>query len=169
MFRRAIAKVEVARLSLDRDGGGTEHFDETPARSPKCRRFYAGRRRRVFSYGLEHVSDKAVRCPVCETNPAPGFADTQEFGGGLVLIGREHHAEGGDDRVEGPVSEWQRFGVCLLEFDGQSFGRCPGATALQQAWHIIRRNDVTPAMRSRQAGIPVASGHVEDFLPRPKI
>ena len=36
VFRRAIAEVEGARLGLDRDGGGTEHFDDTLARSPEC-------------------------------------------------------------------------------------------------------------------------------------
>jgi hypothetical protein len=63
--RLSSGAIEVARLGLDRDGGGAEHFDETPARSPECRRFCAGRRRQVFSYGPEHLSDNAVRCPVC--------------------------------------------------------------------------------------------------------
>ena len=115
VFRRAIAEVEAARLGLDRNGGSTEHFDQTLARSPQRRRFHAGRRRHVFSYGLEHLSDKAVRRPVCETYLAAGIADAQEFGSGLVLIGREHHAEGRDDRVESAIAERQRLGVGLVE------------------------------------------------------
>jgi len=77
------------------------------------------------------LSNKAVRCPVCEADLAIGFADAEEFSGGLVLIWREHHAEGRDDRVEGAIGERQRLGIGLLEFDGQAFGRCPRATALQ--------------------------------------
>jgi hypothetical protein len=85
------------------------------------------------------------------------------------LIGREHHAEGRDDGVEGSVGERQCLGIGLLEFDGQTFGRRPGATALQQARHIIRGSDVAPAPRGGEARHPVTGGHVEHFPPGPQI
>ena len=107
--------------------------------------------------------------PVRETYLSAGFADAQEFGRGSVLIGREHHAEGRDDDVERAIGERQRLGVGLLEFDGQAFGRCARATALQQTRNIIRRNDVAPAMRGGQTDIPVAGGHVEELLSRPNV
>jgi hypothetical protein len=60
--------------------------------------------------------------PVCETDLAAWLADAQELGGGLVLVGREHHAVGRDDRVEGAIGEGQSFGVSLPEFDCQAIG-----------------------------------------------
>src|ERR1700752_4400633 len=108
MLRGAVAEVEVPRLAFDRAGSCAEQLNETLARSPKRGRFYASRRRVEFAYGLEHLSDKAARCPVCQTYLAAWLADPQEFGGGLVLIGREHHAEGRPGRVEGAIGEWQR-------------------------------------------------------------
>ena len=95
--------------------------------------FAAGRRRQVFAERLEQLADEAVRRPVGEADLAAGLADAQQLGRGLVLVGREHHAEGRDDGVERAVGERQRLGIGLPEFDRQAFGRRARAAALEQA------------------------------------
>jgi hypothetical protein len=75
------------------------------------------------------------RRPVCQTDLAARLADPQQLGGGLIVIGREHHAKGRDDRVGGAVGERQRLGIGLPEFNGQAFGRCQSATAPASSAH----------------------------------
>ena len=131
--------------------------------------FDAGRRRQVFADRLEQLPDEAVRRPVGEADLAAGLADAQQLGRGLVLVGREHHAEGRDHRVEAAVGERQRLGVGLLEFDRQAFGLRARAAALEQSWHIVGRDDVAPAPRRGERDHSVAGGDVEHLAARAQI
>ena len=63
----------------------------------------------------------------------PGLHDADQLGGGAILIGREHDAEGRDDDVETGIGEGQGLGIGLAEFDVEPFGRRPLAPALEQA------------------------------------
>jgi hypothetical protein len=84
-------------------------------------------------------------------------------------MGREHHPEGRDHRVEGAVGERQRFGVGFLERDRKPVGGGTGAAALEQCRYVIGRHDIAPASRRGEAHIAVAGGDVEYFLTGAKI
>jgi len=121
----------------------------------------AGRRRQVPAERLEHLADEALRRPVGQSDLAACLADAHQFGGGSILIRREHHAEGGNDHVEARVRKWKRLGIGLAEVDGERLGRGALTAALEQGRHIVGRGDVAPAARGRKRDIAVAGRHVE--------
>ena len=94
----------------------------------------------------------------------PGLHDADQLGGGAVLIGREHDAEGRDDDVEAGIGKGQGLGIGLAEFDIEPFGRGPLAPALEQRRHIVGRDDLAPAPRRGQRDIAVARSHIQDAL-----
>jgi len=63
---------------------------------------------------------------------AAGLADAKHLGRGLVLVGREHHAEGRDHGVEARFGERQRLGVGLLELNAPAFGLGALAATIEQ-------------------------------------
>ena len=68
---------------------------------------------------FEHGADEAVRRPVGQADAATGTADAQELAAGARRVGREHHAERGDDGVEAVVVEWERLRVSDLRGEGR--------------------------------------------------
>jgi hypothetical protein len=97
------------------------------------------------------------------------LADADEFRGGAILVGREHHAEGRHDNVELGVGEWQCFGIGLAEFDSEPFGLGAFACALKEGRHIVGGDHVAPAAGGGERGVAVASGHVEHLLARTEV
>ena len=51
---------------------------------------------------------------------------------GTAVVGREHHAEGGQHDVEGAVGEGQRLGIGDLELHVQALGLGARAAFVQQ-------------------------------------
>ena len=99
----------------------------------------------------------------------PRLADAEQLGCGLVLVGREHHAEGRDDHIEAGVRERERLGVRLAEIDGQTLGCGTLASALEQRRHIIGRGHFAPAARSGKRHIPVPRRDVEHLAAGAKV
>ena len=97
----------------------------------------------------------------------PGLQTRSELGGGAVLVGREHHAEGRDDDVEARVRERQRFGVGLAECRCSSRSALGAfARAVEQRRHIVGGDHLAPAARGGERGVAVAGGDVEHLLSR---
>ena len=163
VLRRAIAEVEQARFSLDGGCARVEHFGQPRTCAPQRRRFGACGRRQIFAERLEDLSDKSFGRPVRQTDLAFRPANAQKLGGRLVLVRREHHTEGGKNRIEIVVAERQVFGVGLLEFDCHAFGFRAGAAVLQQRGHVVGRGDVAPAPRGSERRHAVAGGNIEHF------
>src|SRR5262249_57978993 len=99
-YIRAIAESEDAGFGLDPARGGPEHFNQTCARAPEHWRFGGRWWWRVFAEGLKELSDESVGRPVRQTDLTTGFTDAQHLGSGPLLIGREHHAECRDHRID---------------------------------------------------------------------
>jgi hypothetical protein len=91
----------------------------------------------------------------------PDLQTPRELGCRLVLVRREHHAEGREHDVVAVVRKRQRFGIRLAEFDRQMVRRRALLSALEQRRHIVRGCDVTPAACGRQCRIAVAGGDVQ--------
>ena len=145
---------------------GVEHLRKPYPRAPHRRRPYAGRRRQIFTERLEHLADETVGRPVGETYFALRLADAQQFGGGLVLVRGEHHAEGREHDVELVGLEREFLGVGLHEFDVPAVGRGAGLAALQEIGHVVGRDHVAPAPRGGERGHAIAGGDVEHaFVP----
>ena len=107
---------------------------------------------------------KLVGRPVGEADLAAGPAHPRELGRGLLLVGREHHAEGGERHVERAVLELEVLGVGLLELHREALGAGARPGPLEQRRDIVGGDDVAPAPRRRQRGVAVARGHVEHPL-----
>ena len=99
----------------------------------------------------------------------PALADPQHLGGGLVVIGGEHHAEGRDHRVEARIRERQRLGIGFLELDDPAFRLGAVAALIEQRRHVIGRRHVAPAPRGSERDVAVAGGDIEHFLARAQI
>ena len=123
----------------------------------------------MLADSLEELADEAVRRPVGQADLAAVLADADQFGGGAILVGREHDAEGRDDNVETRVGEGQRFGVGLAEFDVEPFGRGALAGALEQCRHVVGGDHVAPTACGRERDVAVAGGDVEHLLSRPEV
>ena len=113
---------------------------------------------------LNSCADEALRRPVGEADLAAGTADAQQLARGLLLVRREHDAEGREHHIEARIREGQRFGVGLLEGDRQAFGLGALAAALEKRADIVGRHDVGEAAGGGERRIAVAGGDVEDVL-----
>ena len=91
--------------------------------SPQRRRPRASRRRHVLADRLEQLPNEAVGGPIGEADLAAALADPDQFGAGTVLVGREHHAEAGDDDIEAAIGERQSFGIRLTELYAEPVGQ----------------------------------------------
>ena len=132
--------------------------------APQRRRLHAGRRRNVFADGLEQLADEALRRPVGQADLAARAADAHQFVRGLLLIRREHDAEGRKHDVEAGIGEGKRFRIGLLERDRQAVGLGALAPALEKRADIVGRHDVGEAAGRGERRIAVAGGDVEDAL-----
>ncbi|KAG1532040.1 hypothetical protein G6F50_016379 [Rhizopus delemar] len=121
-------------------------------------------RARVLTDGLEDLADEALGRPVGHAELATGAADADQFGGGLVVIGREHYAEGGNDGVEAGGCKGQGLGIGFLDFDLQSCGRGAFTGASQQRGHVVGGDHLAPAAGRGQRGIAVAGCDIKHFL-----
>ena len=131
---------------------------------PQRWRSDTGDGRNVFAQNPEHLSDEAVRCPVRQADLAARAADAQQFAGSLLLVGREHDAEGGEHDIEARIGEGQCLGIGFLEGDRQAVGFGAAASALEKGADIVGRHDVGEAAGRRQRGVAVAGGDIEDAL-----
>ena len=114
----------LARAELDRVA---EELEQVRLAAPQRRGLGAGRRgRREGSDGAQERADQALRGPVQQPDGAAGTADAHELVGGLLVVGREHRADRGDDDVEGLVLEGQVLGVGLDPRDVDAGGRRRG-------------------------------------------
>jgi hypothetical protein len=77
------------------------------------------------------------------------------------VVGREHRAEDGDDRVEGVVGEGQRLGVALHELDREAFGLGAPAARLEQVRDVVDADRDAAVARRRDRGVAAAGGDVE--------
>jgi hypothetical protein len=94
----------------------------------------------------------------------PPAADADQLVCGLLLIWREHHAEGGKHDVEALISERKSFSVGFLEGNPQAVGFGPLASALEQRADIVRRHDVGESAGRGERGVAVAGCDIEDAL-----
>lgn len=118
----------------------------------------------MFADRFEHLTDEAVRRPVGETDAPPGPAYPQHFARGAALVGTEHSAEGGRDRIEGPVGEGKFLSVGFPESDRKAFDLGPLASPLQEALDIVRGDHVAPAAGGGERKIAVAGSDIEHLL-----
>ena len=91
----------------------------------------------MLPHRAEQLANEAIRRPVGHADAACRTADPEQFLGGLILVRREHHAEGGQDHVEGVGLERQGLGIGRLESDRQAVRFCPRPAALQKCRNIV--------------------------------
>jgi hypothetical protein len=118
----------------------------------------------VFADGLEQLADEALRRPVGHSDLSARAADADKLVGRLLLIRREHDAEGRKHDIEAGIREGKRFRVGCLERDWQAVGFGTLAAALEQRADIVRRHHVGEAAGRRERRIAVAGGDIEDAL-----
>ncbi len=94
----------------------------------------------------------------------PGRQTRIEFVRRLLLIGREHDAEGRKHDIEAGIREGKRFRVGFLERDRQALGFGAVAATIEKRADIVRRHDVGEAAGRGERRIAVAGGDVEDAL-----
>ena len=110
---------------------------------------------------LEQAADEAVRRPVGHCDATARARHAQHLARGARVVGREHHAEGGQHDVEAGVRVRQRFGVGDLEVHGQVLGFGAQAAFLQQLGHVVGGGHIGEAARRGQRCVTVAGGDVE--------
>ena len=137
--------------------------------APQCRRLHPGGRRQILAERLEELADEALRRPVGETDLAARPAHAHHLGRGLLLVGREHDAEGRDDRIEGVVGEGEGFRIGSAEIDLEPIGVGAFAAALEQRRYVVGRHYIAPAARRRERDIAIAGGDIEHHLARTEV
>jgi hypothetical protein len=70
--------------------------------------------------------------PARERDRPSGTAHPHELGGGLLLVGSEHHADHGQDGVKAGVGERQRLGIGLEQVDLEALGVRSDVGAFQE-------------------------------------
>jgi hypothetical protein len=115
------------------------------------------------------LADKAFRRPVGEADLASAPANAKQLRRSLVLVGREHDAEGGDDHIEAGVGEGQRLGVRFLELDRKALGAGADAPTLEEARHVVRRDHIAPTAGCGKRNIAVAGGDIQHLLARANV
>lgn len=100
------------------------------------------------------------------TDPSARGADADELAVGLFVVRGEHHAEGGEDDVEGAGFEGELFGVGDHELDLGAFGCGSFGGALEQRGDEVRTDDVGSSAGRGEGGVAVAAGDVEHALIR---
>ena len=83
-----------------------------------------------------------------------------------MVVGREHHAEGGEDHVEARVRIRQVLGVRHLEGDVEAFRFRAAAAALEERGNVVGGGHGREAAGRGQGRVAVAGGHVEHALAR---
>src|SRR5215470_1298039 len=113
---------------------------------------------------FEQLTNETIRRPIGQSNLASTLADACQFGSSTVLVGGKHHAEHGNDNVEAPIRERQRFCVSLPELHVEAVSSGALAGTLKQRGHVVGGNHITPATRSRERRVAVAGSHIEHLL-----
>ena len=88
--------------------------------------------------------------------------DQREFGRGLFLIRREHHAEGGEDDIERAVGERKIFSVRFAKRDREIFRERATARGLEEIGDVVGGRDFAPAARGGERSVAIAGGDIED-------
>ena len=92
----------------------------------------------------------------------PRLADAQQLGRRLVLVGREHHAEGRDAPTSKLASgNGSASASASRNSTFSRFGRGALAAAFEQRRHVIGRGHVAPAARRRERRVAVAGRDIE--------
>jgi hypothetical protein len=78
---------------------------------------------------------------------AEGFPSSAAKERGLFLIGREHHAEGGEDDVERAVGERKILGVRFAKGDREIFRERATARGLEKFGDVVGGSDFAVAAR----------------------
>jgi hypothetical protein len=118
----------------------------------------------VAAERLEDLADEAVGSPVRHADAASGPGDASHLGGGLGVVGDEHHAERRGDVVEARVGVRQRLAVRGLEGDLEAFGVRARGALFEQRRNVVGRRHGAAASRCGECRVAVARGDVEDAL-----
>ena len=164
MRSRTVAKVEHPLRRHDARGTFAEQRVQMRLDTPQRWRLQPGWRRHVAAQHLEELADKTFRRPVGQPDATSGPTHTRHFRSTLRMVGREHHAEGRDHRVEARVFERQCLGVGGLKRNVEPLGLRPLGTAFEQRGDVVGRRHLAAAARRGQRGVAVAGGHIEHPL-----
>ena len=98
------------------------------------------------------------------TRPS-GTANAHHFGCCLLLVRREHAAEGRHHDIEASILERKILDVCLLERDVHALSLGPCAAFCEKALDIVGRCDVREPASRGQRRVAVAGGNVQNLVP----
>ena len=118
----------------------------------------------VRLHGLEQVPDEALGGPADQADAPAGAGHADELVGGLLVVGREHHADARQHGVEGVVGVGQRLGVGLLPAHRHALAlreRPPGGEELRGE---VGGHDVGAGERGGHRDVPGARGDVQHPL-----
>ena len=127
---------------------------------PQSQGMAADALRRMPDHGLEQLADEAVRRPVGETHLPAAPAHPDHFGGGPLLVGREHRTEAGQHRVEALVGERQPVDVTVDDAHARGFGLDAAGGrdgARSEAWSVAVTSHQRRAAASEALKFPVAT------------
>src|SRR5262245_61730941 len=79
--------------------------------APQSRRGDPRGRRSVSADDLEEAADETIRSPTREGDGAARTSHPSDFSCGSNVVGSEHRAEDGQDRIEGGIGERKVLGV----------------------------------------------------------
>jgi hypothetical protein len=135
-FRReGIAEAILTPGKLEIGNTVPETFAHDGGISPKHRGGHTGRSN-VFRDGFEHLTDEALRRPICHCNDSSRSANARQFRRNQVGAWREHCSDQADDSVKFAVSVWKGFCVSFFKCDLETFG----LRTLTSSSQPVRRN-----------------------------
>src|SRR4028119_1566561 len=96
----------------------------------------------VLAGGCERVADEALWRPVGEPDLASGPGDPEQLAGGLLLVGGEHHPDGGERHVEGCIGVRQVLRVPDLKGYLHALGFGAAASLFDQSGDVVQAGHV---------------------------
>ncbi len=115
----------------------------------------------------EHAAaDEPLRCPVGHPDPPARPADSQQLCRCLLLVRREHGAEGRKHDVERGVVERERLRVALDELDLEPLGGGALPPMREQLGDVVDPHRLGEAPRRGERRVAAAAGDVEHPLDR---
>jgi hypothetical protein len=118
---------------------------------------------------LEQLTNEPLRCPARQTNLSFALADASHLCRRAALVGCEDHSKSGDHHVKATIVERQRLSISLAKHHREAISVRALAGSLQERWHVVGCDDVTPAPSSCKGDVPVASGNIEYGLASPQV
>ena len=124
----------------------------------------------MLCHGREQAAaDEPLRRPVRHSDPSPGPADPEQLRRCLLLVRREHGAEGREHDVERGVLERQRLRVALDELDLEPLGGGALAPMGEKLGDVIHPHRLGEASRRGERRIAAAAGDIQNPLHRQQI